>query len=56
MKSESPTYIRSFDTFHGVRDHKKKKDIHMEVSHKVKAILEKKKNPLSTSTRAAPQK
>src|SRR6266508_1365943 len=26
MKSESPTYIRSFDTFHGVRDHKKKKD------------------------------
>src|SRR5438105_12947810 len=43
MKSESSTYIRSFDTFHGVTDHKKKKDIHMEVSHEVKAILEKKK-------------
>ena len=43
MKSESPTHISSFDTFHGVRDHKKKKDIHMKVSHKVKAILEKKK-------------
>src|SRR6266511_1343859 len=43
IKSESPTYNRSFDTFRGVRDHKKKKDIHMEVSHKVKAILEKKK-------------
>src|SRR6266542_787001 len=43
MKSESPTYIRSFDTFHGVRDHKKKKYIHMEVSHKVKAILDKKR-------------
>ena len=49
MKSESPTYIRSFDTFHGVRDHKKKKDIHMEVSHKVKAILEKKKKEVIVS-------
>ena len=51
MKSESPTHISSFDTFHGVRDHKKKKkDIHMEVSHKVKATLEEKKKEVIVPT------
>src|SRR6266508_812953 len=43
MKSESPTHISFFDTFHGVRDHKKKKDIHMKVARKVRGSLEEKK-------------
>ena len=44
MKSESPTYIRSFDTFHGVRDHKKKKDIYLKGARKVRIpLVEKKK-------------
>ena len=44
MKGESPTRTISFDTFHGVRDHKKKKDIHMKVGRKVRdTLVEKKK-------------
>ena len=43
MEREPPTHTSSFDTFHGVRDHKKKKDIHMKVARKVRVSLEEKK-------------
>ena len=47
MKSESPTHISSFDTIHGVRDHKKKKDIHMKVAWKVRISLGEKKKEVN---------
>ena len=43
MESEPPTHTSSYDTFHGVRDHKKKKDFHMNVARKVRVTLEEKK-------------
>src|SRR5207244_13008167 len=43
MEREHPPLSRSFDTLHGVRDHKKKKDIHMKVARKVRGSLEEKK-------------
>jgi len=47
-----PTHTNSFDTFHGVRDHKKKKNIHMkgsfkvELACKVKTCLEEKEKEM----------
>src|SRR5438132_878424 len=40
LESDAPTHTSYFDTFHGVRDHKKKKNIHMKVARKVKVSLE----------------
>ena len=47
MESEPPTHTNSFDTFHGVRDHKKKKDIHMKAARKVRVSLEEKKKEVT---------
>ena len=41
-----PTHTSSYDTFHGVRDHKKKKNIHIKVACKVKASLEEKEKEM----------
>ena len=57
IESNPPTHTSSFDTFHGARDHKKKKNIHMKgsskvklpkgkVAHKVKTCLEEKKKEM----------
>src|SRR5438128_1034811 len=47
MESEPPTDTSSFDTFHGVRDHKKKKDIHLKGARKVRIPLEEKKKEVN---------
>src|SRR5436190_22700636 len=47
MESEPPTHTSSFDTFHGVRDHKKKKDIHLKGARKVRISLEEKKKEVN---------
>ena len=49
MENVSPTHTSSFDTFHGVRDHKKKKNIHLKAAHKVKACLEEKEKEMDVS-------
>src|SRR6266540_459334 len=42
MENISPIHTSSYDTFHGVRDHKKKKNIHLKAALKEKASLEEK--------------
>src|SRR6266498_3716961 len=46
MESVPPTHTSSFDTFHGVRDHKKKKNIHIKAARKVKVSLEEKEKEM----------
>jgi len=46
MECNPPTHSCSFDTFHGVRDHKKKKNIHIKGAHKVKVSLEEKEKEM----------
>ena len=46
LESNPPTHTSYFDTFHGVRDHKKKKNIHMKVARKAKISLEEKKKEM----------
>src|SRR5438105_1412590 len=47
MESDPPTPTSSFDTFRGVKDHKKKKNIHIKVARKVKISLEEKKKEMN---------